>query len=160
MIYVGIDPGQTGAVAIHMGAEWDVCDCPSFEMKVGKSTKTILDPGGMAHLLRYLADQKEDEVHVFLEKVHAMKGQGVSSMFSFGSNFGCWQGIIAAFQFKVTLVTPQAWKKRMMAGMGKDKDASRLRALQLFPHLREHLTRKKDNGRADALLIGEYGRTL
>jgi crossover junction endodeoxyribonuclease RuvC len=96
---------------------------------------------------------------VFLEKVSAMKGQGVTSMFSFGTNYGTWLGIIAAFHFPYTLVTPQAWKKAMMEGMDKSNDdGDRQRALQLFPEMGVHLARKKDDGRADALLICEYGR--
>ena len=78
-------------------------------------------------------------------------------MFNFGKGFGLWLGILAGLGIPHTLVTPQAWKKEMMQGMG-DKDAARIRAQELFPHCVDSLSRKKDIGRADALLIAEYGR--
>ena len=153
MITIGIDPGKTGAVAIFDGG-WTVVDCPTVTAKIGKSIKQIPDPGLMSEILRPYAGR----ARVALEKVHAMPGQGVSSMFSFGTNYGIWQGIVAAFEMPITLVTPQSWKKAMLAGMGKGKDEARIRALQLFPALKSSLGRKRDIGRADALLIGEYGR--
>lgn len=108
---------------------------------------------------RCLAEETErDEVHAFIEKVGAMPGQGVTSMFSFGYGFGVWMGILAALKIPHTLVTPQAWKKEMFAGYDKDTD-SRVIARRLFPvQTEESLSRKKDHGRADALLIAEYGR--
>jgi hypothetical protein len=78
-------------------------------------------------------------------------------MFGFGKGYGMWIGIVAALEIPYTLVTPQAWKKELMQGI-KDKDAGRLRAMQLFPAYNEWLVRKRDIGRADALLIAEYGR--
>lgn len=71
-----------------------------------------------------------------------------------------WKGIIAAYRLPLELPSPQRWKKEMMADMGKDKDASRLRAIQLFPVVANRLDRKKDDGRAEALLLAEYGRRL
>lgn len=155
MIIIGIDPGNTGAAAIYEGGQWVVHDCPTAKVKVGKSNKTVSDPGMMAEVLRpYIGG----DVHVYLEKVSAMPGQGVTSMFTFGTNYGAWQGVVGAFGFVLNLVTPQAWKKELMEGMSKEKDAARLRASQLFPSMRSQLSRKKDIGRADALLIAEYGR--
>lgn len=162
-IVIGIDPGKTGAVAI-CGARLPafiqsnktriVIDCPTVMAKVNNKSKEVQDPGLMAMILRPYVGE---DVHVYLEKVSAMKGQGVTSMFSFGTNYGTWLGIIAAFRFPYTLVTPQAWKKVMMSGMDRSDDSDRQRALQLFPEMSGELSRKKDDGRADALLICEYG---
>jgi crossover junction endodeoxyribonuclease RuvC len=109
-------------------------------------------------MVQCLTANQEATTMVFLESVHAMPGQGVRSMFSMGKGFGIWLGILAALGLRYELVTPQAWKREMMAGMGREKDASRLRALQLFPQLGPELARTRDHGRADALLIAEYGR--
>jgi crossover junction endodeoxyribonuclease RuvC len=94
----------------------------------------------------------------FVEKVHSMPGQGVRSMFTMGVGYGAWLGLLAGLQIPTTLVMPQRWKKVMLADQGQDKDASRLRAIQLFPTEAEYFTRKKDDGRAEAALIAEYGR--
>lgn len=157
MIYIGIDPGKTGAVAVIGPAGLvQVWDCPTMQVRVNNKAKDVADPALMANLLRRV---EGENIHAFLEKVSAMPGQGVTSMFTFGTNFGMWQGILAALQIPYTLVTPQAWKKVVMDGMDKSsKDAGRVRAIQLWPKCAEQLSRKKDIGRADAMLIAEYGR--
>ena len=159
MIVIGIDPGKGGAVAHHDGNGWVVQDCPTAQLKVNGKVKSVSSPELMAELLvSRFQGYEESDVHVFLERVHAMPKQGATSMFSFGENFGIWKGIVATMGFSLTLVTPQAWKKKLMAGMGKEKGASRVRAMQLFPDMREELKLKKHDGRAEALLIAEYGR--
>ncbi len=157
MIIIGIDPGLDGAVAIKVhGVLWIVEDCPTVEVKVGRSKKRRPDPALCANLLRPFA---KVYVHAFLEQVSAMKGQGVSSMFSFGTGYGIWQGVLAALQIPMTFVTPQRWQKVMLPGKAKgDKQAGRKRALELFPFLAGELKLKKHDGRGDALCIGEYGR--
>lgn len=157
-LYVGIDPGLTGAVA-EIDIEDRIVtlfDTPITTIKVGKKIKTDYMPSEMASILeRYTGTF----CHVFIEKVGAMPGQGVVSMFGFGKGFGLWLGILAALALPYTLVTPQAWKKVIMEGKA-DKDAARLRAQELFPKVTGDLSRKKDIGRADALLIAEYGRRI
>lgn len=157
-VTIGIDPGKTGAVAIRWPDDkWSIYDCPTVKIKSGKSTKEFCDPQGMAELLD-LPPLIEGGIHAYIEKVGPMPGQGVTSMFRFGEGFGMWQGILAALKIPHTMVTPQRWKKETMQGMGKDKDASRIRARQLFPELCPQLNLKKHHGRADAILIAEYGR--
>ncbi len=172
MNIIGIDPGLTGALAVYyaniqtaattgLDPNWAVHDCPTVQVKVGKKTRNVADPTLMAALMREVVNACIGTVHVFLEKVHAMPQQGVSSTFTFGTGYGAWQGVIAAMQLPVTFVTPQAWGKVMLKGMAKgDKQAGRLRALQLFPKMSEDLKLKKNDGRGDALCIGEYGRRL
>ena len=155
-VVIGIDPGLTGAVCI-----WDlnksgrtaieIYDTPIYASK--KNKKEYM-PELMANTLQAYENKK---VHVFIEKVHSMPGQGVASMFNFGKGYGIWLGVIAAFKLPHTLVTPQAWKKELMQGMG-DKDAARIRACEFFPSQADLLSHKKDIGRADALLIMEFGR--
>lgn len=155
MIYIGIDPGIFGSVAvINEHCTVTLIDTPTIEIKKGKSKKNVYSEAEMAAVLRTYCNL---DVHVFMEKVNAMPGQGVTSMFNFGMSFGIWKGILAALSLPYTLITPQSWKKELMQGI-KDKDASRIRAQQLFPQCIDKLNRKKDIGRSDALLIAEFGR--
>jgi crossover junction endodeoxyribonuclease RuvC len=154
---IGIDPGITGAIAIIDDDGVSVVDTPTIEVQKGgkgKMSKTEFLPSEMAEILR-----EAGPGHIFIEAVHAMPGQGVTSMFGFGVGYGVWLGIIAALNLPHTKVTPQAWKKEIMKGM-PDKDASRIRAQEMFPELTGLLARKKDHGRADALLIAAYGKSV
>ena len=156
MNIIGIDPGLTGAVSFigNGGVVVATYDTPIIEIVKGKNKKHDFLPLEMANLIRRLT---KDPCHVFIEQVNAMPGQGVTSMFNFGKGYGMWVGILAYSGAPYSFVTPQAWKKELMQGM-RDKDCARLRAQQLFPRLYEELKLKKHIGRADALLIGEYGR--
>lgn len=164
MITIGIDPGLDGAVAvisegIHGNAQgktqYNLYDIPVLNVKSGKKNKRQYN---IAEMVKIISLHKYQESVVALEKVHSMPDQGVASMFSMGEGLGIWKGIVTALELPITHVTPQAWKKVMMAGMGKEKDASRQRAIQLFPQLADQLNLKKHHGRADALLIAEFLR--
>jgi len=157
MKIIGIDPGLTGAVAIIDDGNIIIHDTPTTEVKNGKRKKTEYLPLMMSRIIK--ENIGSNGCRVYIEKVGAMPGQGVTSMFRFGMGFGLWIGIIAALNIPYTFVTPQAWKKELMQGM-KDKDAARIRAMEIFPNSGEYLSRKKDIGRADALLIAEYGRRM
>jgi crossover junction endodeoxyribonuclease RuvC len=152
MKFIGIDSGLDGAVAIL--PDGILIDTPTLTVEgKGKSKKREYNVGGMVGVLRpYRVGG------CALEKVHAMPGQGVTSMFSMGVGVGLWRGILTSLLVRFEQPTPQRWQKEMLDGMGKGKDASRLRAIQLFPHLADQLSRKKDHGRADALLLAEYAR--
>lgn len=152
---VGIDPGLTGAVAIHWpDRHITIEDTPVTQVKkAGGKIGTEYLPREMANILQGLTPPG---VQIYIEKVHSMPKQGVASTFTFGKGFGIWIGIIAAFGLPVTFVTPQAWKKKLMEGI-HDKDAARLRAQQLYPAMMPMLKLKKHIGRADALLIMHYG---
>ena len=164
MIYLGIDPGFNGALAA-VGDVTAVHSTPCLVRDKGKGTKREYN---VSHMRELLKDYKRTGVNLrcSLEAVHAMpakfktKGverrQGVTSMFNMGFGFGIWQGLLAGLEIPYELITPQRWKKAMLDGTGKDKEASRLKALQLFPSLEKELRFKKDEGRAEALLLAEY----
>lgn len=172
MKYIGIDPGLNGAVAVidedvigqpGLGYMVEVNDTPTMKVESNGKVRNKYNTAAMADLLSYIYESKnmsERYVTVTLESVHAMPKQGVSSSFTFGEGLGIWKGIIAARGFSLELPSPQRWKKAMLTDMGKDKDASRLKAIQLFPSMASQLGRKKDDGRAEALLLAEYGRRL
>lgn len=166
MIFIGIDPGTTGAIATINGTTKEIrfFDTPTFKVKSGKTTKNVHDCAAMARFFREIARL---QTYVVIEKVNAMPGtakngerqsMGATSAFSFGMGFGMWLGILATCKTPHAQVAPVTWKKAMMADMDKAKDASRIKAIQLFPETAQDLTLKKHHGRADALLMAEYGR--
>ena len=146
---LGIDPGKKGAaVLLRENGQIDmIWDTPT--LTIGK--KVVHDPTAMANIIRPYTTR----AYVAIEDVHAMPGQGVTSMFQFGVGFGLWQGIIAALQMPVTFYTPQAWKKGVLAGMPPGKGASLVRAKQLWPTC-SMFSRAKDEGRAEAALIAHH----
>lgn len=160
---IGIDPGLDGAVAIIPAAtdkEVRVYDTPTTKIKSGKKNKSVHVVSKMVGLLKDL-DSSPEEIFVVIEKTHSMPKQGVASMFSMGEGLGFWIGIVATLGYPYELVTPKAWKKEMMKGMGKEKAASCYKAQQLFPDVELFGPKggAKD-GRGDALLIAEYGRRI
>jgi crossover junction endodeoxyribonuclease RuvC len=153
---IGIDPGLSGAVA-RIDDDLDflqVNDTPTMTVKSGPKLKRRYQVPAMVELLRGNVD------FVMIENVHSMPGQGVASSFSFGYGLGLWIGIIAGLEIPYEMVTPQRWKGVMMDGQGREKDAARYRAQQLFPSIALQFARKKDDGRAEAMLIAEYARRM
>ena len=151
-MFYGIDPGKGGAIALIYGREAFVFDTPVA--RDDKKTRYLIASMREKLVMGKLADRK----FAFLELAHAMPKQGVTSMFAFGEGYGIWQGLLGGLQIPFELVTPQAWKKEMMAGRPKGKSAARIRAQELFPELEPELRLVKHDGRADSLLIAEYGR--
>ena len=144
---VGIDPGLAGGVAVLSNHNVVLLeDLPVHAVNSGRRTRSELDLHALCDLLiRIPAD------HVVIEQVGARPGQGVTSMFRFGYVAGAIAGIVAALRLPYTMVTPQAWQKA--AHVGPSPDMARQRACQLYPDIASRLARKKDGGRADALLI-------
>jgi len=154
MITIGIDPGQTGAIAAMTcrGTVLLLRDMPVSARLYGKGSQ--VNGGELASIL--MDARGGDECIARIEQVAAMPGQGVTSMLHFGESLGIIIGVLNTLQIRYTMPRPQQWKKA--AGLiGKDKDAARTLALQLFPEVGDMLTRKKDVGRADALLIAKFG---
>ena len=163
MIYIGIDPGLSGAVGVltdvlNTGVyAASVFDTPTVLVEGEKSKHKYLTTA-MALLLKPFADRQD--VLAVLENVHSMPKQGVASSFCFGEGKGIWEGILASFEIHTELVSPQRWKKEIMADQGKEKSAARFKAMQLFPSLADQLKLVKHDGRAEALLMAEYARRL
>lgn len=163
MIYIGIDPGLSGAVGVIDNGGFNslvpvtisVYDTPTALVEGEKTKRKYLTPS-MASLLKVYADRQD--VLAVLENVHSMPKQGVASSFCFGEGKGMWEGILAAYNIPTELVSPQRWKKIMMDGQGKDKSAARFKAMSLFPTLADQLRLVKHDGRAEALLMAEYAR--
>jgi crossover junction endodeoxyribonuclease RuvC len=141
---LGVDPGMSGALALCRDGAWDVLDVPIVGHEIN-----------IPVLCGWLREQKPD--HAIVEFASARPGQGVTSMFRFGCAYGEVKALIAAFEIPLTIVAPTRWKPMVGLPKGADKEASRLRALQLFPDQAAHLARKKDHGRADAMLLAHFG---
>ena len=145
---LGVDPGLTGALALHRDGEWILLDMP---IAGDAKRREINGP----ELCRFLREHQPD--HAYLEYAAARPGQGVSSMFKFGVSYGATKMALAACGVPYTIVIPMKWKPAVGIQTGADKEASRLRALQLFPDLAAYLSRKKDHARADAMLLTYFG---
>ena len=155
MYIIGIDPGISGAVCFFKdGKIIDVIDMPS--MSEGKKNKKQVNGNQLFNEINFrLNEISKDETCVVVEHVTAMPGQGVTSMFNFGQSFGVIKGICSAMQLPIHFVRPTKWKKYFNL-INSSKDASRSRAIEIFPKVSEKLKRKKDINKADAILISSY----
>jgi crossover junction endodeoxyribonuclease RuvC len=154
-ITLGIDPGQTGAIAILAdGTPSGFIDMPVMDRRAGGHEINALDLA--ARLRGVLQRHPGAFVVAILEAVSAMPKQGVTSGFRFGESFGVVKGVLAALGIGYVLVPPQMWKKHLRL-TGCDKDAARTLVIQRFPEAAPSMTRKKDVGRADALLLAHWG---
>jgi crossover junction endodeoxyribonuclease RuvC len=155
MRFIGIDPGVNGAVAALDEDRAEVLDIPTFWVTKGTKRRQVYDLPVFFALLEYVGHRGASTYIV--EDVHAMPGQGVTSMFSMGYGVGAIHGMLTALGRPFELVTPQRWKKELLAGVAtKDKKAAYVKASRLYPGV--DLGSRNDHGRAEALLIAEYGR--
>ena len=152
---IGIDPGISGAIAIFEDGQLDtILDMPTLKIASGKTMKSHISAIGLVRILETWTLVSDGQAHIVIEKVGAMPGQGVTSMFNFGRSAGIIEGVVAALQRPYTYVTPAAWTKAV--GRAAGKDASRMRAMELFPSKADLFKRAKDDGRADAALIAYW----
>ena len=98
---------------------------------------------------------EKQNTRVIIEQVSAMPGQGVTSMFNFGQSFGILKGLCSAMQIPMYFVRPAKWKKYFNL-INSEKDASRTKAIEIFPYFSSNLAKKKDSNKADAILIASY----
>ena len=153
MKIIGIDPGLSGAIAIlENNKVLNLFDIPV--MSEGKKNKRQLNSALLVSLLKENI-KNDEEVAVVVEQVNAMPGQGVTSMFNFGQTFGAIKGICAALDLPIFFVRPSKWKKHFEL-INSSKDASRTKAIQIYPNLSNQLSKKKDVNKSDAILIALY----
>ena len=153
MKIIGIDPGLNGAIAVlQENKVKEIFDVPV--MPEGKKNKRQLNSAQLVKLLKdIISDNKE--VAVIVENVSAMPGQGVTSMFNFGQTFGAIKGICAALGLPIFFVRPAKWKKHFDL-INSSKDASRTKAIEMYPSLSDQLSKKKDVNKSDAILIARF----
>ena len=155
MLIIGIDPGITGAICFFEdGKIIDVVEMPN--MAEGKKNKRQVNGAQIYHeIYKRIKNLEKKDIKVVIEQVAAMPGQGVTSMFNFGQSFGVLKGICAAMQIPMYFVRPAKWKKYFNL-INSEKDASRTKAIEIFPHFSTQLSRKKDSNKADAILISSF----
>ena len=155
MLIIGIDPGISGAICFFENGEIkDVIDIPS--MAEGKKNKRQINgPQIFNEIDSRITDVAKKNIFVVVEHVTAMPGQGVTSMFNFGQSFGVIKGLCSAMQLPIYFVRPVKWKKYFNL-IKTEKDASRTKAIEIFPYISLKLSKKKDCNKADAILIASF----
>ena len=155
MLVIGIDPGISGSICFFQdGKIIDVVEMPT--MIEGKKNKKQVNGSQIFNEISYRTKKiDKKDIKVVIEQVSAMPGQGVTSMFNFGQSFGILKGICSAMQLPMYFVRPAKWKKYFNL-LNLEKDASRARAIEIFPYFSSQLSRKKDSNKADAILIASF----
>ena len=155
MLIIGIDPGISGSICFFQdGKIVDVIEMPT--MTEGKKNKKQVNGSQIVNeISEKIKELDKREIKVVIEQVSAMPGQGVTSMFNFGQSFGILKGICSSMQLPMYFVRPAKWKKYFNL-INSEKDASRTRAIEVFPYFSSQLSRKKDSNKADAILIASF----
>jgi hypothetical protein len=144
---LGIDPGKNGGIAWHDGEQ----------MRVEKMPDTICEVWELIDMIRHLEFAiprmpGDHGLKAYIEQVHSSPQMGVKSAFTFGQGFGRLEMALTAAGIPFERVSPQAWQKAMGCLTRGDKNVSKAKAQELFPHL------KITHATSDATLICEYGR--
>ena len=155
MLIIGIDPGLSGSICFFEdGKILDVIEMPT--MTEGKKNKRQVNGAQLYNEISTKINlKKKHDIRVIIEQVSAMPGQGVTSMFNFGQSFGILKGICSAMQLPMYFVRPAKWKK-YFGLINSEKDASRTKAIEIFPYFSTNLSKKKDANKADAILIASF----
>ena len=154
MLIIGIDPGISGSICFFKdGKILEVIEMPV--MTEGKKNKKQVNGAQIYNEFLKRINEKDDQIRVVIEQVSAMPGQGVTSMFNFGQSYGILKGICSAMQLPMFFVRPAKWKKYFNL-INSQKDASRTRAIEIFPYFSTQLSKKKDSNKADAILIASF----
>ena len=154
MTTVGIDPGLAGGLAAITPDGLDLCVMPTVEV----NGRRYLDERRLVDWLTTYAIQKP---LVFIEAVGARPGQGVVSMFSFGTSWGLLRGICAGLSLPYQLVRPQEWQNALLKGQPKGSEY--LVASRLWPNADWRASERcttPHSGLVDSALIAEFGRRL
>ena len=147
-IFIGIDPGWSGAVAYY-----------SSEYNFQTYSKCPGNIGAMSELIKTIK-RNNNSCYAVLEKVHSFPKQGVASTWTFAENFGAWQGILEAHKIKYTLTDPRQWQKFILGRFipGHSKEASLARARENYPALIMQIG--KNHNIADALNLLTYCKMI
>ncbi|KAK8928789.1 hypothetical protein KSP39_PZI017539 [Platanthera zijinensis] len=160
---IGIDPDVCGALALlkedASGCKAQVFDTPYLQVLVGKRTRKRLDAKSIVQLLRGLGAPPGSRAYI--EQSAPFPRDGKQGWWSGGFTYGLWIGILVASGFSVVPISSRLWKDQFqLYGSSCGKDDSRKTASILFPSMSSLLKRKKDHGRAEALLIAACGKGL
>ena len=152
MLIIAIDLGISGSICFFKdGKILEVIEMPT--MTEGKKNKKQVNGAQIYNeISAKINGIEKHNIRVIIEQVSAMPGQGVTSMFNFGQSFGILKGICSAMQLPMFFIRPAKWKKYFSL-INSEKDASRTKAIEMFPYFSSQLSKKKDSNKADAILI-------
>ncbi|KAL8200063.1 hypothetical protein R6Q57_011402 [Mikania cordata] len=161
---IGIDPDVSGALAVlkpyDLDASAQVYDSPNVKVLIGNRVRRRMDTKAIVELLQSLNNVPLGTT-AYIEQSLPYPRDGKQGWWSGGFNYGLWIGVLVASGVSVVPVSSMRWKQEYkLSGNGKTKDDCRKLACSLFPSLSSSLKRKKDHGRAEALLIAAYGKGL
>jgi crossover junction endodeoxyribonuclease RuvC len=158
-LFIGIDPGLDGAIAVIGDGRPEIYDMPvvtKLRRRKGKKVEVRqVDEEGLTSLM----ESFPSVCRVTIEDLLPMSKRGAIAAFSLGRSFGIVLGVAAALGFAYQLASPQRWK-REFGLIGRDKNTSIMRAKGLSPSAAKYMTKASHHGRADALLLAEYGRRI
>lgn len=161
-VIIACDPGALGAFAVMVDGELvDVDDMPYHTLTIAGTNRKRVDAFTVDTLLRsYLKSHVGmiDRVTFVIEEVGARPKEGPQGAFTFGRASGLVEGVAIGLGVRMHYTTPSTWKPALK--LRKGKDASRLRAVELFPDFREEFKRVCDDGRAEAALMCQYYHLL
>ena len=142
MLIIGIDPGISGSICFfENGKILEVIEMPT--MTDGKKNKKQVNGSQIYNeISKRIVKIDKNEIRVIIEQVSAMPGQGVTSMFNFGQSFGILKGICSGMQLSMYFVRPTRWKKYFNL-INSEKDASRTKAIEIFPYFSSQLSKKR-----------------
>ena len=142
MLIIGIDPGISGSICFFEdGKIIEVFEMPT--MTDGKKNKRQVNGSQICNeISKRIKNKDKQNIRVVIEQVSAMPGQGVTSMFNFGQSFGILKGICSAMQLPMHFVRPAKWKRHFNL-INASKDASRTKAIEIFPYFSTNLSKKK-----------------
>lgn len=149
----GVDPGLSGAIAVLGDGEYlDCLDMPTVGR--GRKVRQWIDTHALAGWIREVRAVHAGAVsEAVIEEVQNRPGEAGRAGFRFGCSVGCVDGVLGGVGMPFRYVRPQVWKEAMGL-IGTEKDAARVMAADLFPDA--PLSRKRDQGRADALLMARW----
>ena len=161
MIFIGIDPGKTGAiVALDSDGRVLLAElCPTYLKEFDDTAMALL-----VAKLSGLGGSDPELIVAGIEKGQTRPGESLRGAFSFGEGIGIWRGVLAANLIGWRWIMPQAWQQRALAGEKKPKSRKELKgavtrsALRRWPGLHELLKLKKNQGVADAAWIADHVR--
>ena len=155
MLIIGIDPGISGSMCFFEdGKILDVVEMPI--MTEGKKNKKQVNGSQIYNeIIKRIKQKDKKDIRVIIEQVSAMPGQGVTSMFNFGQSFGILKGMCSAMQLPMYFVRPAKWK-RYFNLINSEKDASRTKAIEIFPYFSSNLAKKKKPNKKLSIFISNY----
>ena len=155
MLIIGIDPGISGSICfLENGKIIDVVEMPT--MAEGKKNKRQVNGSQIYNeISQRINNIQNQDIRIIIEQVSAMPGQRVTSMFNFGKSFGILKGICSAMQLPMYFVRPAKWKK-YFGLINSEKDASRTKAIEIFPYFSSQLSKKKNTNKTEAILIANF----